>query len=153
MGAGLSPIRKIEQSLAIHVRNGLSGLGWNNHTVVQEFPDGERSLPCIAIECDMFDKFPMELGTQFSGTEYDFVVHVFAKNKGQREDLVYSLCGDEDMVGVLDKTLPVYDVAGAYTGAYLFPVQMKVEDANLFSTGDDPMNKWRAAIRLTASRT
>lgn len=152
MAVATSPIRKIENSLRWYVEQELKNAGWTTVTVLGEFPDAARTLPCVAIENNMVDRYPISLGTQRQGNDYGFVVHAFCKNDGQRKDLMYTMIGDDDQDGIFDHPLPVCEINGTATGTYLYPARMDVERADFITVAETPMDKYRGIVYLTISK-
>jgi hypothetical protein len=156
MAVATSPNRQIKQSLEVFLDRKIKADGWARVTVLSAFPSDPKQMPrtqpWIAVEEDDIDKYPLELGTPIAGNTYGYSLYVSCENGGQRQDLMYSLLGDDDKLGILGNPLPVHEVVGASTGAYLFPCTMEIERAVFPPDGEHQMDRYRAVVSISVSK-
>ena len=152
MSVATSPQRKIKQSLEIFLEQRLSGAGWTRIPVIDEFPEEPRIPPWIAVEESLIERYPIELGNACEGNRYYYDLHMSCENKGQRSDLLHTLIGDDETTGALSKELPVYEIAGTTTGAYLWPCRMEIDRVDRMTLSAHPQDKFRALVTLAVQR-
>jgi hypothetical protein len=72
-------------------------------TIVDGFPDTELTLPVIAVETDLIETHPYELGNRQRLEIRNWYLDIFAMNKSQRDEFGYRI------IQALENSIPVYD--------------------------------------------
>lgn len=93
--------RKQDLSLYYFVEDMFDDL--DNINIVDSFPDGELTLPTIAIDTDSIDTRQFELGNYERVQTRRWYIDIFATNKSQRDEFGYRLLNE------LQTKLPVYN--------------------------------------------
>lgn len=63
-------------------------------TVVDGFPEGDLSLPTVAIEAGRIDVQPYEMGNRDGLRVRRWYIDIYAKNKSQRDEIGYRLLNE-----------------------------------------------------------
>jgi hypothetical protein len=67
------------------------------------FPETSFTLPVIAVERDLVDSVPSELGNRKGKRVHTFYVDIYALNKSQRDEIGYKIFNS------IEDGIPVYD--------------------------------------------
>lgn len=98
-------------------------------TIVDGFPEGELTLPTIAIDNGRIDVKQFELGNRDGLRVRRWYIEIFAKNKSQRDEFGYKLLNE------LKDGVPVYN----YNEGFPPTVSTKVGSLQVLSKTYDPI--------------
>lgn len=118
-------------------------------------PEGQLSLPTVAVERRPIIIPPYQLGGPSPTANYNYSLDIFAKNKAQRDDLAYLLQARLD-----DCDIPVNDYDEGFPPA-VTPTQLgalivmgNIENQVIYTFPDiTPLLYWRAMVSFAAYYT
>lgn len=124
-------------------------------TVVDSFPEEESaSLPMVVVQYIEALPRPAQIGGKLEIMQFSYVIHVFGKNKGQRDSLletIYFYLRDNSLTFYelkVDNGIVVLDTTKPVLGIRVVPQRIRV----LPAVSEHPYDRYRGYVDLIIER-